>query len=1425
MHKVILSIAFAAIIHFTTNGQVTVSVTNPANTTPNLAASYTSLANAVTAVNAITAMSGPVTLTCAAGSETAPAGGFSINSPAGTSAINTITFTTSGTVTITASAALTAGSLTDALFKLTGADHITISGFTLRENPANTTTATASNNMTEWGVALLYANTANGAQYNTIENNTITLDRNYPNSFGIYSNTRHPANNTSLNADIANNTTAPNSNNKFYSNTISNVNNGIMLIGSGISANQDQGNDIGGNTAATGNSISNWGGSTATGIFVSAPSFSVTGIYVNNQCNDNISYNTLVSATITLAANTGLQGIYKFYSTQPTGTITSVISNNTVTISDNSASAFSFVNAIRNEGITGLSTATININDNTILNCSETGAASATSWYLIQNNSAAGVVNINNNIIKGNTSTGTASSYTGIYNAGAVITTLNIKNNQLGVAGTGFFSWTVPNGGNLYGIWNAAGTATTTLNIDANSIDGISSQNSGSVTGIFNSGFGTPPGITNIINNQLGSVTGSFVNFSAAQSNSVTGIQNFWFSAASTLLIQHNDIRGIINAVTASNGQSYILCNGPIASQTVTGNTFTNITANTTGGVVFISGPSGMTAGDSWSCTNNNIVGAFNKTGTGGTIYCISTGGTWANGSAMTITGNDFSNMTMTGTTFFAGIYDQAGTFSGGPSKTITGNSFSNINFGNASAYGISVDYGSPVTCSSNTITGFNGTGIFTGITAGSNIAGNMNCAGNTISNITSTTIFYGIRGGGSNIPVFNINGNNFNSINCPGTTVMYIEEGPSVNIYDNNISNLTSASAAAILKGIHVLSCSAANIYRNELYGFSATATASGGIPCIYGMYFNSVVATTVNVYNNFIAGFSAPGFSGTDLIRGIHVGSATASTTYNVYYNSVYLNAGSTGTDFGTCGIYHLVNSTATTNSLNLIDNIIVNTSTPAGTGKTAAFRRSSSVSLANYAAASDYNLLYAGTPSSSRLIYFDGTNADQTLAAFQTRVAPRDANDISVMPNFVSATDLHLTAGNCQLDGRGTPLPGYTTDIDNAARNATTPDMGADEFTAAPVTALAGVTGAGVCEDKNILPSGTTYISNACGMIATVVPSGASPVAGNAHVCVTLDATPQVFNGDPYVQRHFDIEPSTNPAASTATVTLYFTDAEFVQYNSNNPAWPPLPTNGAGNTVANRNNVKVTQFHGVAGTDPSGPGNYPGTRELITPGAANVVWNGLYWAVTCSVTGFSGFYVHTNSFNAPLPVVLNYFTGRKEGGQHILDWKVTCISSPRVTMELERSADSRNFTAITSITADAIRCDQPFDHADTDPLEGINYYRLKMTDADGKITYSSIVALLNALKGFDIISIAPNPVVSDHFSLNVASAKAGTMVLGIFDMQGRMVSRQHLVAVAGFNTVPVTVSNLAAGTYLLRCNMDGGEAKQLRFVRTAK
>ena len=150
------------------------------------------------------------------------------------------------------------------------------------------------------------------------------------------------------------------------------------------------------------------------------------------------------------------------------------------------------------------------------------------------------------------------------------------------------------------------------------------------------------------------------------------------------------------------------------------------------------------------------------------------------------------------------------------------------------------------------------------------------------------------------------------------------------------------------------------------------------------------------------------------------------------------------------------------------------------------------------------------------------------------------------------------------------------------------------------------------------------------------------------------------------------------------------------------------------------------------------------------------------------------------------------------------------------------MERSSDQRNFSEIYSITADAARCGQPFDYTDAQPLSGINYYRLKITDADGKVTYSNIVALINAVKGFALVGIIPNPIKGNTLKIASAAAVPTKVDLVITDAQGRVMKRESLYLIAGSNTSEINVSNFAPGTY----NVYGmsGEEKSglLRFVK---
>ncbi|MFN5982802.1 MAG: T9SS type A sorting domain-containing protein [Fluviicola sp.] len=566
-------------------------------------------------------------------------------------------------------------------------------------------------------------------------------------------------------------------------------------------------------------------------------------------------------------------------------------------------------------------------------------------------------------------------------------------------------------------------------------------------------------------------------------------------SVTSSINVNNNNFINFDHVTaTATGSVTFINQAGTHFTQNISGNTFTNINLKTTGSVTFLSHSNTIPANGTQTVNNNSIVGTFNKSGAGGTVTFSTTGASSPNTANGIYTNNNFSNVTVTGATTVTAFNNNDGSGSAA-AKTYTSNTISNITGGSSAITGISISYlgGGIATISNNTITNIIAQSTITGINLGNTFAGSAliqttnnsinnlvsNGTGGTIAGITSTNA-------GTNLLIEN---NTIHTLNTTAVSVFGISGAALNRISRNKVYNLTSTNTGAAVSGVSI---------------------SAGTFPVIV---------------NNVIGDLKAPNANVANAISGISVngGSATAPGV-TVAYNSVYLDATSVGATFGTSALF-----TTTAPVLTLNNNLLINNSTPTGTGLSVAYRRSTTT-LTTYNAASNKNSFFAGAPSTSNLIFHDGTTGDQTMVQYQTRLllasVAADGNSFSETQPYATTYFTSLTGSSAdylkpvngtatQAESGATNIPGITVDYANVTRagnagyagTGTAPDCGAFEFegiTPAPQITINSISPTGN-QCTNVTRTVSANITTSSGTIVSA--SLAYAINGSAQAPITM------------------------------------------------------------------------------------------------------------------------------------------------------------------------------------------------------------------------------------------------------------------------------------------------------------------------------
>jgi hypothetical protein len=764
--------------------------------------------------------------------------------------------------------------------------------------------------------------------------------------------------------------------------------------------------------------------------------------FVNDAKNNTLQYcnvrsvnTSTTSGTIVFAGSTGTTGN----------------DNNTITNCDITSGATNALNAIYSAGTsTTVDNSGNSVTNNTISNYF--GVATASNGLFLASNSSTWTITGNKFF-----QTATRTATTGTQNRAIQIVTSSgggytVSNNTIGfanAAGTGVTTYAGAVTNRFSGIEITANT-TAASSIQGNTITGlnITSSSGGSATAPVFGGVVVLGGSVNVgttTGNTIGaasgtgaiSVTGSTTGFF------VTGIYTATTSGG-TSSIQNN----VVSSITATGSVATVA--PTFSGIQATGSGIFTISSNTIGGATanaIALGTSGTTTatlsamGVQCNSTgtpinlNSNTVDnvANNSTGSSSLLY-----GVQYNGSTSAVTLNMNSNIVRNNSLkagTFVGVYDNNGAASSTTVVTINSNTV-NTNSGAGTAAATTM-YGlrgatSTFTYSGNTVRDMSITANAS--TFASVLFGISNSASPVGEAITNNQVY--------NLSIAGANTSTSNAITgiVANTSSSSTRSMSGNAIYSLSFTNSSTGSATII--GLSSGAGGTVTVFKNKIYDLSAVGAAS----VVTGMAITS--GTTVTAYNNLIGNLTASTANLANAINGINI---SGGTTVNAYYNTVRIAGSSSGALFGSSAI-----NASSTPTVNLRNNIFVNASSTAGAGLAAAYRRSSTT-LTTYASTSNNNLFSGST------IFTDGTNTDATIAAFKTRATPRDSASVSATPPFLSttgidATFLHVdTTVATQIESGGATIATFTDDYDGDTRNATTPDMGADEFTGTPAAVV--------------------------------------------------------------------------------------------------------------------------------------------------------------------------------------------------------------------------------------------------------------------------------------------------------------------------------------------------------------------------------
>jgi hypothetical protein len=177
--------------------------------------------------------------------------------------------------------------------------------------------------------------------------------------------------------------------------------------------------------------------------------------------------------------------------------------------------------------------------------------------------------------------------------------------------------------------------------------------------------------------------------------------------------------------------------------------------------------------------------------------------------------------------------------------------------------------------------------------------------------------------------------------------------------------------------------------------------------------------------------------------------------------------------------------------------------------------------------------------------------------------------------------------------------------------------------------------------------------------------------------------------------------------------------------------------------------------------------------------------------------------------------LPVEFTYIKALQKNSGINVEWGIG-TEEDIINYTIEKSADGRLYMESGVLTASG---KGTYSWTDLQPALGNNYYRIRATETNGSVKYST-VAVINLTRGVKGASVYPTTVKGNVFTLQMNSLPAGNYKLNLVSALGQTVLSRNLVHGGGSATQTVTLpAAIQKGIY--RVNVTNGSVNSITTI----